>query len=247
MKTRRGGFTLIELLVVIAIIAVLIGLLLPAIQSVRQAAARTQSLNNLKQLGLAVNNCVGATNGKAPASWYSSASIFANLLPYTEGQNTYTALGTPPTASGSGLPVKMLEAPLDTTNPGGQGLTSYSSNASLFGNAGPFNLVSYFNQKGSSNLLMFAERQASFASYYNTSTTYFNGAATGTTPTASVQFPGTTATTGNCQAFSASGCCVGMADGSVRTINSTGANSTTNFQTACNTTWSPSATFTSDW
>ncbi len=91
---RRRGFTLIELLVVIAIIAILIALLVPAVQKVREAAARAQCLNNLKQIGLALHNYHDTEKGFPPAAVYlgssASWSVHARLLPYLE-QNSLAA------------------------------------------------------------------------------------------------------------------------------------------------------------
>ena len=117
MRQHRRGFTLIELLVVLAIIGVLIGLLLPAVQKVREAAARIKCQNNLKQIGLAVHGYhgiqdkfpLGSKNDKPLPLAAPRTTYLIELYPYLEQELTYrrwdpNVLVGPPDGYGGVIP-----------------------------------------------------------------------------------------------------------------------------------------------
>ncbi len=158
---RRGrAFTLIELLVVIAIIAILIGLLLPAVQKVREAAARMSCQNNLKQMTLATINCADTNQGflppgtgRYPIQSYvvgnGNGSVFFHILPYMEKNNEYKASYNSvrdPHGGNAHLPdytpywnhislnMKIYTCPSDPTNKPGTSMTGWT--ASVLGNSG---------------------------------------------------------------------------------------------------------------
>jgi prepilin-type N-terminal cleavage/methylation domain-containing protein len=148
----RRGFTLIELLVVIAIVAVLIGLLLPAIQKVRSTAARMASINNLKQITLATHafndaNCDTLPNPASPINstypatsanpWNQATGPFFQILPNLEQNALYTGIqainsqatydAIMQTGQGRAAIIKTFISPADPTNSGGQVLIAGST------------------------------------------------------------------------------------------------------------------------
>jgi prepilin-type N-terminal cleavage/methylation domain-containing protein/prepilin-type processing-associated H-X9-DG protein len=155
---RRGGFTLIELLVVIAIIAVLIGLLLPAVQAAREAARRMSCVNNLKQMGLGLHNYESSNGAFPPATilvypaagagkptWQGSWSINARIAPYLELGPLYNEINftftysDPPNTTVANTPIKLLFCPSDpgptidnSTIPNGQDTGNATSSYGQF-------------------------------------------------------------------------------------------------------------------
>jgi prepilin-type N-terminal cleavage/methylation domain-containing protein len=158
----RSGFTLIELLVVIAIIAILIGLLLPAVQKVRESANLTQCINNEKQLLLAVHTYADAHSGRLPPSNFyqivnaatgkaAEGSAFYAMLPYYDQDSVFKActqdIAKPGYLTAQFIPLTVHVCPSDPTVSEGLGTVppnyatgNYALNLALFGANGTFNV-----------------------------------------------------------------------------------------------------------
>jgi len=204
---QRGAFTLIELLVVIAIIAVLMSLMVGAVQKVREAANNIQSSNNLRNIGLAVTNCATQNKGKLPPGFGSfragpSASAFVHLLPFLEQDIIHKEYMIQANTSPTGFLVAVNNAPFtkifqannDVSNTGSQPVTSYSLNNQVFGGSSVQtggipnpSMESFRHDKefvnGASNSLLALERSAVCLSSGTQVAHRYAGTTDGATPT----------------------------------------------------------------
>ena len=191
---QRRAFTLIELLVVIAIIAVLIGLLVPAVQKVRESANITRCINNEKQLMLAIHLYADATGRLPPSNFYqlvnaqtgnaAEGSAFYALLPYYEQANLFDKytqdIAQPGYLGAEFTPLALHICPSDPTTINGIGIVgptnyatgNYALNLSLFGAAGTFNIKGAYPPykignipDGTSNTIGIVEASGCFPGY----------------------------------------------------------------------------------
>ena len=181
MKTKspqfRPAFTMIELLVILGILAFLLGMLVPAVQKVREAAARTQSLNNLKQLALALHSSQDVYKkmppvvGSFPVMSEKKGTLFFHILPFIEEVNVYQEAEGDVTRKGrlggpaysmiipTFLNPKDKSAPPNNRYKGWLATTSYAANWMVFGNtAGGTARIPASFPDGTSNTIVFAER-----------------------------------------------------------------------------------------
>jgi prepilin-type N-terminal cleavage/methylation domain-containing protein len=182
---RRPSFTLVELLVVIAIIGILIALLLPAVQNIRESAARVQCSNNLKQIGIATH-AYHDSNGMFPLDSANGVSYFTQILPYIEQQDLFNSVLN----GGSPQPIKLYLCPSRrTTEVGPRTDYAFAVNAALQfyntdwlsilasdngGRNTTLSLVS--NVAGTSNTLLLSHKALARDNYFNPGGSYDNDA-----------------------------------------------------------------------